>query len=139
MHSGQIDVFSVESVPEAPHVHLKHKAVLIQAAEKATVVKVEHGQVYVQDEDVLTAHSLLEGQKKAADGDAAQSQGAEASSLQESQDTGVTVAYKPPATPIDPSKVTIRDLEMYEDLMKGQAVPAISNITAAREIGRAHV
>lgn len=83
------------------------------------MVKVEHGQVYVQDEDVLTAHSLLEGQKKAADGDATQSQGEEASSLQESQDAGATAAYKPPATPIDPSKVTIRDLEMYEDLMKG--------------------
>lgn len=92
----------------------------IPRSDSSAVFKVEQGQLFVQDDQQVTSYGLSQGDAKDGDKKELDPEG------EQSKEEGVDV-YKPPDAPIDPEKVTQRHLELYEELMKGQAVPAISN------------
>lgn len=82
-------------------------------------MKLERGELYVRDSDTLTAYRLEDGEARPAGPAAQKLPGQEDLGQLDSEEAGAADLYQPPAAPIDPAKVTIRHLEMYEELMKG--------------------
>lgn len=103
----------------------ERRLTIAQSTEETKVVMVGQGQVFVQEKDVVTAHSIEERKGQAATSEEPTKSVAGSEKDQEE-------VRLPASTAIDPNTVSIQDIKRYEALMKGKAVCAHSNAQTPR-------